>query len=178
MSAQREDDEEKEGNWKVGVSVIVVRPPALLLIKPLICPQLLLITSLRWNRCALLPSLEPGFSLLSTANLLDSVGSSFVLSLSSLKSREIKKISHAPLNPNDNDNVFPDVSICPPPPPMYSHGTMLFRRNTFYNNRSNFRGIPLLKGYQTFVSFRWWNLPREIFKNYVFWTSYGFIIHI
>ena len=27
MSAQREDDEEKEGNWKVGVSVIVVRPP-------------------------------------------------------------------------------------------------------------------------------------------------------
>ena len=133
-----------------------------------------------YPRCALLPSLEPGFSLLSTANLLDSVGSSLVVSLSSLKSREIKKISHAPLNPNDNDNgnVFPDVSICPPPPPMYSHGTMLFRRNTFYNNRSNFRGIPLLKGFQTFVSFRWWNLPREIFKNYVIGTSYGFIIHI
>ena len=143
---------------------------------------LLLIKSLNsspdnlYPRCALLPSLEPGFSLLSTANLLDSVGSSFVVSLSSLKSREIKTISHAPLNPNDND--FPDVSICPPPPPMYSHGTMLFRRNTFYNNRSNFRGIPLLKGFQTFVSFRWWNLPREIFKNYVIGTSYGFIIHI
>ena len=31
MSAQREDDEEKEGNWKVGVSVIVVRPPPYLI---------------------------------------------------------------------------------------------------------------------------------------------------
>ena len=139
MSVQREDDEEKEGNWKVGVSVIVVQPPPHQISYVLkSSPDNL------YPRCALLPSLEPGFSLLSTANLLDSVGSSFVVSLSSLKSREIKKISHAPLNPNDNDNVFPDVSICPPPPPMYSHGTMLFRRNTFYNNRSNFRGIPLL----------------------------------
>merc|ERR1712083_336532 len=68
MSAQREDDEEKEGNWKVGVSVIVVCAAAI-------------------------------------------IGAG------------VFSVVYGKL-------VGFDVSICPPPPPRYSHGTMLFRRNT------------------------------------------------
>ena len=32
--------------------------------------------------------------------------------------------------------LSPDMSICPPPPPMYSFGTMLFKRDTFYKSKT------------------------------------------